>query len=172
MHNAEGKLSEGIFSEILEIDGPAMGRFSDSCYRPIKSVLKASCCSQATLSIPTERCQILLFRSRMKSKRLTCHAAAYVPSAGPLPKRQFLPCRIEPHADGARPLAARRHPRLDQWLRPNWRSNFQPVPPVRSQAGQGPFAAAHGLLGSCPKLYASLQLGEHHRWRASRRHDG
>jgi len=25
IHNAEGKLSEGIFSEILEIDRPALG---------------------------------------------------------------------------------------------------------------------------------------------------
>ncbi len=28
--SGEGKLSEGIFSEILEIDGPAIGSFSDS----------------------------------------------------------------------------------------------------------------------------------------------
>jgi len=48
IHNAEGKLSEGIFSEILEIDGPAMGSFSDSCYGLIKSALKANCCSQAS----------------------------------------------------------------------------------------------------------------------------
>jgi hypothetical protein len=28
-----------------------------------------------------------LFRLRMKPKRLTCHSAVYVPSAGLLPKR-------------------------------------------------------------------------------------
>ena len=95
-------------------------------------------------SVPSERCRVFLFRLRMKSKRLTCHAAAYVPSAGPLPTRQFLHCRTEPRADGLRPLAARRHPRPDQRLRPNWRSNFQPVRPVRSQAMTGLFATIHG----------------------------
>jgi len=154
----KGNCRRVYFSEILEIDGPAMGRFSDSCYRPIKSVLKANCCSQATLSIPTERCQILLFRLRMKSKRLTCHAAAYVPSAGLFPKKQFLPCRTEPRADGVRPLAARRHPRPGQRLRPNWRSNSQLVPPVHSQAVPGLFVAIRGPLGSYSELYPSLQL--------------
>lgn len=62
--------------------------------------------------------------SRVKPKPLTRHAAAYVPSAGPLPKRQFLPCQIERHASGARLPAARRHPRPDQ----------------------------HGLLGSCLEI--------------------
>jgi hypothetical protein len=33
IHNAEGKLSEGVFSEILEIDGPALGSFADSACR-------------------------------------------------------------------------------------------------------------------------------------------
>jgi len=40
IHNAKGKLPEGIFSEILEIDGPALGSFSDSCYRLIKTLSK------------------------------------------------------------------------------------------------------------------------------------
>ncbi len=118
IHNAEGKLAEGIFSEIPEVDWPAMGSFSDSPYRLLKGVFKVDRCNQATLSIPSQRRQILLFRLRMKSKRLTCHAAAYVPSAGPLPKRQFLPYRIEHRPDGARPLAARRHPRPGQRSRP------------------------------------------------------
>jgi hypothetical protein len=48
---------------------------------------------------------------------------------------------------------------LVQLLRPNWRSNYQPVPPVHSQARPGLFAAIRGLLGSYPKLYAPLQLG-------------
>src|SRR5437899_2566174 len=81
IHNAEGK-----FSEIRDVDWPALGRFSDSSCRLLKGTFKIDCCNQATLSIPTQRCQILLFRSRMKSKRFTCHAAGYVPSAGPLPR--------------------------------------------------------------------------------------
>src|SRR5258708_30583939 len=32
IRDAEGKLAENVFSEILEVDGPAVGSFFDSCY--------------------------------------------------------------------------------------------------------------------------------------------
>src|SRR5437660_18109 len=43
IHNAEGKLSEGVFSEIPEVNWPAMRSFSDSFYRLPKRALKVNC---------------------------------------------------------------------------------------------------------------------------------
>src|ERR1700680_912304 len=87
IYKAKRKLPEGIFSEISDVDWPALRSFPDSSYRLLKGAFKVNRRNQAALSIPSQRCQILLLRLGMKSKRLTCHAAVYVPSAGPLPKR-------------------------------------------------------------------------------------
>src|SRR5947208_1043278 len=85
IYDAEGKLPERIFPKILEVDWPAQGSFSDSCYRLLNRAVKVNRGNGAALSIPAQCSQILLFRLQMKSKRLTCHAAAYVPCAGLLP---------------------------------------------------------------------------------------
>ena len=85
INDAERKLPESIFSEIVELDWPALGSFPDFFYRILKNIFKVDRRNQAALSIPRQRCQILLFRLRMKSKRLTCHAGEYVPFAEPLP---------------------------------------------------------------------------------------
>ena len=87
VNDAEGKLPEGVFSEIGDVDWPTLRRFPDSSYRLLKSTFKVNRCDQAALSVPSQRRQILLFRLRMEPKRLTCHAAVNVPSAGPRPKR-------------------------------------------------------------------------------------
>lgn len=148
LHNAEGKLPEGVFSEVPEVVWPALGSIPDSLYCLLEGAFKVNCCNRAALAIPSQRSQILLFRLGMKAKRPTCHAAVYVPFAGPLPKRSFLLCQIERHAGGGRFLAARRRLRLDQRWRPNWRSSFRLAPPVRSQAVPRPFAAVRGHLES------------------------
>jgi len=43
IHNAEEKLSAGIFSAILEVEGPAMGTFSDFSNCLLKGTFKVDC---------------------------------------------------------------------------------------------------------------------------------
>jgi hypothetical protein len=148
VNKAEGKLPKSIFSKIQEVDWPALRSFSDFFYCLTEGAFKIDGRNWAALSIPGQRRQIFLLRLSMKSKRLTYHATTYVPFAGPLPKKWFPPCRIEPHAGGARLLAARRRRRRDRRRRPGWRLSFRPVQHVRHPAGPGPFAAVLGLLGS------------------------
>src|SRR5258706_11011436 len=97
---------------ICEVDWPALRRFPNSFYRLLNGAFKVNRCNQAAVAIPGQRGQIFLLRLRMKSKRLTCHAAVYVPSAEPLPMGSFRPCRIAPHPGAAPPPAARprQHP--------------------------------------------------------------
>ena len=148
IHDAEGKLPEGIFSKIGDVNWPALRSFHDLSYGLIKGTFELDCRNEAAFSIPGECCQIFLFRLRMKSKRITCHAAMYAPCAGLLPKRQSPPRHIELDAGGARPPAARQHQRPDRRSRPDWRSNSQPVPPFHSQAGPWLFVAVPVLLRS------------------------
>ena len=49
VHNAKGKLPEGVFSEIGDVDWPALRRFSDSSYSLLKSTFKVNRCNQAAL---------------------------------------------------------------------------------------------------------------------------
>jgi len=49
----KGNLPEDVFSEILEVDWPAMWSFSDSFYRLPKRALEVICCNHAAVSIPT-----------------------------------------------------------------------------------------------------------------------
>jgi hypothetical protein len=53
--DAEGKLPEGVFSEIGDVDWPALRRFPDSSYRLLKTSLKVNRCDQAALSVPSQR---------------------------------------------------------------------------------------------------------------------
>jgi len=52
IHKAEGKLPESIFSEIHEVDRPALRSFSDFFYCLTKGALKIDGCNWAALSIP------------------------------------------------------------------------------------------------------------------------
>jgi hypothetical protein len=144
----KGKLPESVFSEIGEVDWPALWRFRDPFYRMRKGTFKVNRSNHAALAVPSERRKILLFRLRMKSNRLTCHAAVYVPFAGRLPKTPYSLFRTERHRSGARPLAAKRHRRLDQRLYPDWRSSFRLTRPAHSQARRALFGAIRGLLAS------------------------
>jgi hypothetical protein len=56
IHEAEGKLPEGVFSKIGDVDWPALRTFPDSSYRLLKSTFKVDSCNQAALSIPSQRC--------------------------------------------------------------------------------------------------------------------
>jgi hypothetical protein len=47
IHKTGGKLPESIFSEIIEVDWPAMGGFRDSSYRLVKGAFKVNRCNQA-----------------------------------------------------------------------------------------------------------------------------
>jgi len=54
INDAEGKLSKSISSEIFEVDGPAMGSFSDSSYGLLKDALKVDRSNKAAVSIPSQ----------------------------------------------------------------------------------------------------------------------
>ena len=54
INDAEGKLSESISSEIFQVDGPAMGSFSDSFYGLLKDALKVHRSNKAAVSIPSQ----------------------------------------------------------------------------------------------------------------------
>jgi hypothetical protein len=56
VHNAEGKLPETVFSEIGDVDWPALRRFPDSSYRLLKSTFKVNRCNEAALSVPSQCC--------------------------------------------------------------------------------------------------------------------
>jgi hypothetical protein len=56
IHDAEGKLPEGVFSEIGDVDWPALRRFPDSSYRPLKSTFKVNRRNEGALSVPSQRC--------------------------------------------------------------------------------------------------------------------
>ncbi len=52
IHKAEGKLPESIFSEIHEVDRPALRSFSDFFDRLTKGVFKIDCRNWTALAIP------------------------------------------------------------------------------------------------------------------------
>jgi len=52
IHKAEGKLPESIFSEIHEVDRPALRSFSDFFYCQTKGAFKIDGCNWAAFSIP------------------------------------------------------------------------------------------------------------------------
>jgi len=54
INDAEGKLPESISPEIFEVDGPAMGSFSDSSYGLLKDALKVDRSNKAAVSIPSQ----------------------------------------------------------------------------------------------------------------------
>ena len=159
IHKAERKLPKDVPSEFVEVDRPAFGGVPDSFYRLLKCAFKVNRCNQTAFAIPGQRCQIFSLRLRMKSKRLTCHAAVYVLFAEPLPKGSSSLCRTAPHPGGARPLAARRRQRPDRRSYPGWTAGSRLAPPVRSRAMLVPSVAGHGLLASYSKLYSHLQTG-------------
>jgi hypothetical protein len=52
IHKAEGKLPESIFSEIHEVDWPALGSVSDFFYCLTEGAFKIDGCNWAALPIP------------------------------------------------------------------------------------------------------------------------
>ena len=53
VHNAEGKLPQGVFSEIVYVKGPALGSIPDPCYRLSEDAFKVDGCNRAALLIPS-----------------------------------------------------------------------------------------------------------------------
>jgi hypothetical protein len=56
IQDAEGELTESVFSEIVDVDRPALRGFPDSSYRPLESTFEVNRCNQTALSIPSQRC--------------------------------------------------------------------------------------------------------------------
>lgn len=56
IHDAERKLPKGVFSEVGDVDWPALRRFPDSSYCVFESTFKVNRCNHTALSVPGQRC--------------------------------------------------------------------------------------------------------------------
>jgi hypothetical protein len=85
VHETERKPMKRISAKVKEVNRPALRRILYGVNRPPKSVVELFCSREVPVAIPSQRIQVIFFRTGMKLQRLDWHRLLPVQQRLPFP---------------------------------------------------------------------------------------